>query len=180
FVGVPFVAAFVVGIVYLAWLWRGKRNAESAQSARVETDKIVVDDPAKLPRWGLLYGFAVLCGLSHILLDFTNNYGIRPFEPFSYKWYSWDIVFIYEPLLYIFLIGGLVLPSLFGLINEEIGSRKRGPRGQGGAIAALALMLMLWGIRDYQHRRAVAALEARIYHGEEPVRVSAYPYVLNP
>ena len=29
-------------------------------------------------------------------------------------------------------------------------------------------------------KAAVAALEARIYHGEEPVRVSAYPYVLNP
>jgi inner membrane protein len=180
FVGVPFVAAFVIGIVYLAWLWRGKRDAERAQSARVETDKIVVDDPAKLPRWGLLYGFAVLCGLSHILLDFTNNYGVRPFEPFSYKWYSWDIVFIYEPLLYVILIGGLLLPSLFGLINEEIGARRKGPRGQAGAMVALALMLLLWGVRDYQHRRAVAALEARIYHGEEPVRVSAYPYVLNP
>jgi inner membrane protein len=177
FVGVPFVAAFVVGAVYLAWRWRRKRVPEPAAAP---TDKIAVHDPAKSPRWGLLYGFAVICGLSHILLDFTNSYGVRPFEPFSYRWYSWDILFIYEPLLYVFLIGGLLLPSLFGLINEEIGSRKRGPRGQGGAIAALALVLLLWGLRDYQHRRAIDALNARMYHGEDPVRISAYPYVLNP
>lgn len=180
FVGVPFVAAFVVGMVYLFWRWQRKAPPEPVGSPDSTTDKIVVHDPAKSPRWGLLYGFALLCGLSHILLDFTNNYGVRPFEPFSYKWYSWDIVFIYEPLLYVFLIGGLVLPSLFGLINEEIGARRRGPRGQGGAIVALVLMVLLWGLRDYQHRRAVATLEARLYHSEDPIRVSAYPYILNP
>ncbi len=49
------------------------------------------------PRWGLLFLYACLAGLSHILLDFTNNYGVRPFWPFSEKWYSWDIVFIVEP-----------------------------------------------------------------------------------
>ena len=31
------------------------------------------------PRWGLLFLYACLAGLSHILLDFTNNYGVRPF-----------------------------------------------------------------------------------------------------
>ncbi|MGZ4839052.1 MAG: metal-dependent hydrolase, partial [Terriglobales bacterium] len=134
----------------------------------------------KSPRWGLLYGFALLAALSHILLDYTNNYGVRPFEPFSYHWYSWDIVFIFEPLLYLFFLGGLALPALFALINEEIGSRRRGPRGQGGAIVALVLMVALWGVRDYEHRRAVAALDARLYHGAEPLRVSAFPYYLNP
>src|SRR5438309_5939835 len=47
-------------------------------------------------RWGVLYLYACLAGLSHILLDFTNNYGVRPFWPFSERWYSWDIVFIVE------------------------------------------------------------------------------------
>ncbi len=187
FVGVPFVAAFVVGFMYLWWRGRGKRSDEPtlAKSARVghpehPTDKILVPDPAKTPNWRLLYLFAVIAALSHILLDFTNNYGVRPLEPFSYRWYSWDIVFIFEPLLYLFLIGGLALPSLFALINEEIGSRRRGPRGQGGAIVALVLMVGLWWLRDYEHRRAIATLEARLYHSEEPLRVSAYPYFLNP
>lgn len=181
-VGVPFVAAFVVGVMYLIWRWQRKVPPDPVGCPGCPTDKISVVDPASSPRWGLLYLFAVICGLSHILLDFTNNYGVRPFEPFSYKWYSWDIVFIYEPLLYVFLIGGLVLPSLFALINDEIGGGRRRPRakGQGGAIAALVLMVLLWGVRDYQHRRALAALDARMYHGEDPIRISAYPYVLNP
>jgi inner membrane protein len=177
FVGVPLVAAFVVGLMYLIWRWRRKPPGPAVAS---HTDKIVTPDPAKTPNWGLLYGFACLAGLSHMLLDFTNNYGVRPLEPFSYKWFSWDIIFIFEPLLYIFLLGGLLLPSLFALINEEIGGRRKGPKGQGGAVVALVLMVALWGLRDYQHRRAIATLEARTYHGEEPIRVSAYPYFLNP
>ena len=172
FVGAPFVAAFVIGFVYLLWLVKRRRGPEPAGAA---TGPVL----PKTPRWGLLYGFALIAALSHILLDFTNNYGVRPLEPFSYRWYSWDIVFIFEPLLYAFFLAGLALPALFALINEEIGVRRR-PRGQGGAITALVLMVALWGVRDYQHRRAVAALDARLYHEAAPLRVSAFPYYLNP
>ncbi len=172
FIGAPFVAAFVLGFMYLVWLVKRRRPPPPAGAAT---------GPAlpKMPRWGLLYGFALIAALSHILLDFTNNYGVRPWEPFSYRWYSWDIVFIFEPLLYVFFIGGLALPALFALINEEIGARRR-PRGQGGAIVALVLMVALWGFRDYEHRRALAVLDARTYHGAEAVRRSAYPYYMNP
>ena len=172
FVGAPFVAAIVMGFVYLLWLWKRRRKPAPAGAAGFALPKT--------PRWGLLYLYALMAALSHILLDFTNNYGVRPFEPFSYKWYSWDIIFIFEPLLYVFFLAGLALPALFALINEEIGARRRGPRGQTGAIVALVLMVALWGVRDYQHRRAVAALDARLYHGAEPLRVSAFPYYLNP
>jgi inner membrane protein len=173
FVGAPLVAAFVVGFMYLLWLWKRRRRPEPAGAAKGPV-------LPKTPRWGLLYGFALIAALSHILLDFTNNYGVRPFEPFSYRWYSWDIVFIFEPLLYVFFLAGLAMPALFGLINEEIGARRKGPRGQGGAMVALVLMVALWGLRDYQHRRAVAALDARLYHGAEPIRTSAFPYFVNP
>ena len=132
------------------------------------------------PRWGLLYGYACLGALSHILLDFTNNYGVRPFAPFYPRWFSWDIVSIVEPLLLLPLLAGLIVPSLFRLIQEEVGARHKGPRGRGGAIFALACILVVWGLRDFEHRRAVAALESRLYHGAEPLRVSAYPYDTNP
>ncbi len=181
FVGVPFVAAAVVGFMYLIWrLRRPPTTSDHRPATEAPTDKIRVPDPAKTPRWGLLYGFAVLCGLSHILLDFTNNYGVRPFEPFSYKWFSWDIVFIYEPFLYLFFFLGLALPALFALVNDEIGARRKGPKGQKGAVVALVLMVVLWGFRDFQHRRALAVLNAHLYHGAEPLRVSAYPYDINP
>jgi inner membrane protein len=176
FVGVPFVAAAVVGLVWcIYYLMQRFGRVNEARAARLHRRGL----PDK-PRWRVLYGLACLAGLAHILLDFTNNYGVRPFEPFSYRWFAWDIVFIYEPLLYVFLIGGLVLPVLFGLINEEIGSRSKKARGRVGAVIALLLMLALWGFRDFQHRRALAAMNDRVYEGAEAIRVNAFPYPLNP
>ncbi len=164
FLGVPIVAAVVVAFVYLIWRLRGRKTK----------------DPSLPPRWGLLFFYACLAGLSHILLDFTNNYGVRPFWPFSEKWYSWDIVFIVEPVLLVFLFLGLVLPALFALIDREIGARHRGPRGRGAATLALVGVVLTWGLRDYEHRRAVNALEARTYQGADPLRVSAYPHWIDP
>lgn len=164
FLGVFIDAVVVVGFVYLIWRLRGRKTK----------------DPNLPPRWGLLFFYAVLAGLSHILLDFTNNYGVRPFWPFREKWYSWDIVFIVEPVMLLFLFLGLVAPSLFALIDREIGVRQRGPRGRIAASAALIGIVVMWGVRDYEHRRAVHALEARTYNGVDPARVSAYPKMVNP
>jgi inner membrane protein len=164
FVGILIDAAVVLGFVYLIWRLRGRKT----------------NDPSLPPRWGLLFVYACLAGLSHILLDFTNNYGVRPFWPFSERWYSWDIVFIVEPVMWVILILGLVAPVLFGLIDSEIGIRKRGPRGRVAAILALVGIVVMWGVRDYEHRRAINALEARTYNEAEPVRVSAYPRMIDP
>src|SRR5579862_1345765 len=99
FLGVPIEAIVVLAFIYLIWRLRGRK----------------VKDPKLPPRWGLLYFYACLAGLSHILLDFTNNYGVRPFWPFSEKWYSWDIVFIFEPVMLAFLFFGLVMPGFFAI-----------------------------------------------------------------
>jgi inner membrane protein len=154
----------VVGFVYLVWRLRGRR----------------LKDLTLPPRWGLLFLYACLAGFSHILLDFTNNYGVRPFWPFSEKWYSWDIVFIFEPIMFTFLLLGLVVPALFSLIDREIGARQRGPRGRFAATLALAGVVLLWGLRDFEHRRAVNALAARTYQGADPLRASAYPALADP
>jgi inner membrane protein len=164
FLGMLLVQALVLALMYCIWRLRGRK----------------VKDPNLPPRWGLLFLFAYLAGTTHILLDFTNNYGVRPFWPFWEKWYSWDIVFIIEPLLLILLIGGLVVPALFSLINDEIGVRRQGPAGRLAAVVALLGMIAVWGVRDYEHRRAVNVLNSRLYDGADPVRVSAYPYWLNP
>jgi inner membrane protein len=164
FLGIPLVAAAVVGFVYLIWLARGRKTK----------------DPDLPPRWGLLFAYACLAGVSHILLDFTNNYGVRPFWPFSERWYSWDIVFIVEPVILVVLFFGLIIPGLFSLINEEIGARRKGPQGRLAAIMALLAVFACWGVRDYEHRRALSALQARTYNGADAVRASAYPYWLTP
>jgi inner membrane protein len=165
FLGLFVMGLLVVGVLYLWYRWR------------VRSGKWKHDRP---PRWGLLYVFTLIAGVSHILLDFTNNYGVRPFMPFSYRWYSWDIVFIVEPLLWIILVGGLVLPLMFGLIDSEIGARKRGPRGRGWAITALVGMVVVWGVRDFEHRKAVNALASLTYENLDAQRISAFPNMLNP
>lgn len=169
FLGVPIDAALVLGFIYLVWRVRGRQKHGEQIKA-----------PKLSPRWGMLFLFACLAGLSHILLDFTNNYGVRPFWPFSEKWYSWDIVFIFEPIMFTMLLLGLIVPPLFSLIDREIGARSRGPRGRVGASLALIGVVFMWGVRDFEHRRAVAALSARTYQGAEPLRVSAYPALTDP
>jgi inner membrane protein len=164
FLGIPLTSAVVLGVVYLIWRLRGRRT----------------NNPKLAPRWGLLFFYACLAGLSHILLDFTNNYGVRPFWPFWEKWYSWDIVFIIEPVLLVLLVLGLTVPALFALIDKEIGAPRRGPRGRVAATLALVGIVVLWGLRDYEHRRAVHALEARTYEDADPIRVSAYPTMTDP
>ena len=165
FVGVPFVAAAVWLFMYgLHWLRqqrpRGKPHAQPV-------------------RWGYLYFVALVAAASHLLLDYTTSYGIRLFEPFNYRWYTWDIMYILDPVIWAVLIAGLALPSLAGLINQEIGVRRKGPRGRVGAIIALLCMVATWGVRDFQHRRAVNLLNSFLYQGEAPQRVGAYPYMID-
>jgi len=164
--GIPLVSAMVVILVYAGHCLRSSRRSRTAGGPK--------------PRWGLLYLFACLAGYSHLLLDFTNSYGVRPLWPWWPQWYAWDIVFILEPVLLAVLIGGLTLPALFALVNQEIGAREKAPRGRTGAATALGLMVLLWGVRDYEHRRAVNAIEALEYLGKAPVRASAFPRMVNP
>jgi inner membrane protein len=121
-----------------------------------------------------------LAGLSHILLDFTDNYGVRPFWPFSEKWYSWDIVYIADPVITLFLVGGLVLSALASLMNEEVGRASKTPPGRLGAAIALIGVVAVWGIRDFEHRGALHTLNARPYEGAGPVHASAFPLWWNP
>jgi len=153
FVGLILVSAVVTGFMYLVWRLRGRRT------------KI----PNLPTRWGLLFLFAYIAGLTHILLDYTNNYGVRPFWPFWEKWYSWDIVFIVEPALYVILVAGLVLPAVFS-------RHKPLPRRRSAATVALACVIVLYSARDHEHRKAMHALEHQQFKSAAPTRVSVYPY----
>jgi len=153
FLGLILTSAVVVGFMYLVWLLRGKRT----------------NIPDLPPRWGLLFLFAYIAGLSHILLDFTNNYGVRPFWPFSEKWYSWDITFILEPPILVFLIAGLLLPSRFS-------KQKPAPRGRIAATLSLTCVVALWAMRSYEATKIRHVLAQQRFNAESPLRVSAYPY----
>ncbi len=132
--------------------------------------------PPLRPGWLLT---ACITGTTgHLLMDFTNGYGVRPFLPFSGRWFAWDIMPIIDPLLLAILLLVLLLPLLLRLVSEEVGARK--PSSGRGALAGLVLMLMLWGLRDFAHRRVLNMVNAHSYGGEDPQRAAAFPTTSNP
>ena len=155
FVAVPFEAAALTLGFYLYHRLRNKRTKAA-------------------PNWILLYAGTLLALLSHLLLDWTNNYGIRPFFPFNPRWYAGSFVFIVEPVLLGILILALVLPALFALINAEVGARKRPFPSPNWAWFALLLVAALYVLRYDQRQIAMrlvtqqAAVD-RIFASPHPV-----------
>ena len=156
FLGVPFEAAFVVLVCFGIHRWRAARYARRVKPV-VQGDHIPIERPltAAPVRWGALYGFSVIALLSHLLLDYTNNYGLRPFYPFNPHWYAASIVFIFDPLIFALLLIGLIIPPIFRLVTSEVSTRRQPFTGTGWPIAALLLIVAVWGVRWIQHDRAV-------------------------
>jgi inner membrane protein len=149
FLGLPFEAALIVAAVYGLHRCRVRRARATVPVSKARPLTVA---PV---RWGVLYGLALVALLSHLLLDYTNNYGLRPFFPFSGHWYAASIVFIFDPWMFAMLFGALVAPALFGLVSAEVGARKQPFRGRGWAIAALVGIIAWWGLRTAEHERAL-------------------------
>jgi inner membrane protein len=161
FLAVPFEAALLTGAFWLFHRFR----------------KMPKRPPRAPVHWGWLAAGVTLALLSHLLLDWTNNYGLRPFLPFNPHWYAGSFVFIVEPVMLIVLAAALVLPPLFGLINAEVGARKTAFPARGWAIAALSAIGLLYGLR--LHERQVA--ETLVFEdAPNAERVFASPYPMNP
>jgi inner membrane protein len=188
FLGLPFEGLVVLGVVWLVHRWRVRRAARRPAAplpADPGADRPIARPLTAAPvRWGLLYGFVLIALLSHLLLDWTNNYGLRPFFPFNPHWYADSIVFIFEPVLWAVLLTALIAPALFGLIGSEVGARKPVFRGRVWAIAALVGMVALWGWRQIEHDAAVRLASTAAYGpnstGAEVLRVTASPFPGNP
>jgi inner membrane protein len=131
-------------------------------------------------KWGWVWLFAMLADLSHLALDYTNNYGVRPFFPFNPHWYAWSIVYIFDPWMFLALLLALVIPALLGLVDREIGVRKQRFRGRGWAIGALVFVLGWWGLRSVEHSRAVDLAENGNFTQEPLLRVAAEPTMMSP
>ena len=142
FLAAPFVAGVVVGGVWLWHAWQERRRARSAQALN-QNAKVPPTPPPAPIRWRWLYLTALIAALSHLLLDWTNNYGLRPFFPFNPRWYAGSFVFIAEPVLWVLFFLALFMPWVFGLADREIGARRKPFRGRGWAIFALTGMVLL-------------------------------------
>ena len=181
FLGAPLVAGAVVGAIWLLDRWvQARRRRKLAAAARpIDPD---APGPA-LPQavhWGWLYATALIAALSHILLDWTNNYGVRPFFPFNPRWYAGSFVFIAEPVLWGLLALALIVPALLGLADSEIGARRTAFRGRGWAIFALSGMVVLWCWRWAEHAQALAIINNTEIATAPVTRVALEPYPINP
>ena len=85
-------AALMYGAALLVWRWRGRQSPTPSDA-----------------RW--LLGLLLVSTLSHIMLDWTNSYGVHPFWPFDDRWYYGDAVFIVEPWLWVVSVPTLVAAS---------------------------------------------------------------------
>ena len=181
FLGAPFVAVAAVGAVWLFDRWRTARRRKappaSQPGAFFQNAKA---PPAPSLHWGWLYATALAAALSHILLDWTNNYGVRPFFPFNPRWYAGSIVFIAEPVLWGLFFLALVMPWLFGLADGEIGARRQPFRGQSWAIFALTGMVLVWGWRWTERQKGLAMIAHTQVASEPLLRVALEPYPIDP
>ncbi len=151
-VGLPFVALFTVLIIAL--LFR-----------------------QKLP-WGKAWLLCAIGVASHLLLDWTNDYGIRLLLPFSSKWFALDLNSLYDGVIMAVLICATLWPYLEKLVNGEIGDKR--PAGRGAAFFALLFFITYDGGRALLHRGAVMQLESVLYDGSPPLQTAALPNPFNP
>ena len=130
------------------------------------------------PNWPWLFLGCLLALCSHILLDWTNNYGVRPFFPFNPHWYAGSFIFIFEPVLFAILVLALVIPALGGLIGGEIGSRRPAFRGRPSAILACAAIAALYTFRLNERNAALTLAAQNAPAGS--TRFFASPHPLDP
>jgi inner membrane protein len=122
--------------------------------------------------------------LSHLLLDWTNQYGIRFLLPFSPRWYQLDNTTLFDIWIYagfaVCLFAPLLARLVGGEIGGQIGAAPRSTAGQGWAIVALLFLCLYFAGRGVIHARLIDVLDARNYDESEPLRVAAFPQSSSP
>lgn len=118
--------------------------------------------------------------LVHLGMDLWNNYGIRLLLPFSNEWFSLDLVMVVDVWLWGVLGLAVAAPALSRLVGSEMTSTRQKTNGRGWAIFALTFMVLWVGGRWMLHERAIEVLQSRVYHGQAPQRVAAWPTAFNP
>jgi inner membrane protein len=85
--------------------------------------------------------------LSHLVLDWTNSYGVHPFWPVDDRWRYGDAVFIVEPWLWVMSVPALVAASTSRVARVLL------------ALVLLAGLVLTWRV-DLVSTGAAAALTA--------------------
>jgi inner membrane protein len=106
---------------------------------------------------------------SHLVLDWTNSYGIPLALPFSWHRFRLDIANVFDVWIWAILLGGAVAMALARSTRRH------------WARATLAALLIFEGVRIVSHARAINLISARSnYESAPPQRVTALPGAFNP
>lgn len=129
--------------------------------------------------WGKAWLASGVGVASHVLLDWTNSYGVRLGMPLEAGWHRLDILFIVDPWVWGLLLIGVAGPFLSRLVSLEIGAKRTS--GAGAAWFVLVTICGYLGGRYLFHEQALTVLSTRVYDGgQEPKRVAAFPAFGNP
>jgi inner membrane protein len=123
--------------------------------------------------WAAAWGISIIGVASHLLLDWTNTYGIRLLFPFSSQWFHLDLINLFDLFVWAVLLLAWLGPLVGKLVSGEIGAQAG--TGRGMAIFALSFFLVYDFGRFLSHQRAVEILNSRVYRGSPPLRVAAFP-----
>ncbi len=115
---------------------------------------------------------------SHLMLDWTNSYGMRLLLPFSSRWFHLDVTALYDGWIMAALFLAAVWPFFSRLVSREIGGKQTS--GRSIAVTALFFVLLFDIARGLLHARAVAQLEARLFENGPPIQASAMPESFSP
>jgi inner membrane protein len=97
-----------------------------------------------------LVAASLVVSATHPLLDWTNNYGVRPLLPWSGEWFYGDLVFIVDPWLWLVLGGAAFLATAR--------TRLRVAGWCALALAVAAAIVFALPRAGVQHARLIAAL----------------------
>ena len=79
--------------------------------------------------WKVAWGLSIIGVASHLLLDWTNAYGIRLLLPFSSHWFALDLNNIVDLWIWAVLLLAWLGPALGKLVSSEMGTAAGAGRG---------------------------------------------------
>jgi len=164
-------------VTYLEW-HRGYTHALASAPLMALIPPLLLLRRGRLTPWA--YGFSLLGVLSHLVLDWTNIYGIRMLLPFSDAWPRLDMTDVVDPWILAVLILAVVAPAFVKMVSSEISSKKAAGPTRGWAWFALIAILGYEGLRFTAHERALAVMGAHLYNssidnGSIARRITALP-----
>ena len=110
---------------------------------------------------------AAVAGVAgHVFMDLWTSYGTRVLAPFDRTFYTWDLVFIVDPVVLALLLVAALLAR-----RPALGTR--------AATVGLGLILTYVGGRAVLHARAIDELIARVPAGSV-LRAAALPSPIDP